>query len=83
MMSEITEERLELLLDAYGAEPARWPDREQEQVKKTNFALLVRTSNQLDAEQQKKLRTYRRARRPGPPGGPPGDPPGEPPGPPP
>ena len=51
----------------------------ERQVKKANFALLVRIKNQLDAEQQKKLRTYRKARPPGPPGGPPGEPPPPPP----
>jgi Spy/CpxP family protein refolding chaperone len=50
----------------------------EKQVKKANFALLVRIKNQLDAEQQKKLKTYRRA-RPGPPGPPPGEGPGPPP----
>jgi len=51
----------------------------EKQVKKTNFALLVRIKNQLDGEQQKKLRTYRKTRPPGPPGGPPGEPPPPPP----
>jgi Spy/CpxP family protein refolding chaperone len=51
----------------------------EKQVKKTNFALLVRIKNQLDGEQQKKLRTYRRNGPPGPPGGPPGGPPAPPP----
>lgn len=51
----------------------------EKQVKKANFALLVRIKNQLDGEQQKKLRTYRRSGPPGPPGMPGGGPPGPPP----
>jgi len=43
----------------------------EQQVKKANFTLLVRVKNQLDPEQQRKLRAI----RPGPPGRPP--PPGE------
>jgi Spy/CpxP family protein refolding chaperone len=43
----------------------------EQQVKKANFTLLVRVKNQLDPEQQRKLRAI----RPGPPGHPP--PPGE------
>ena len=46
----------------------------EQQVKKVNFALLVRIKNQLDAAQQAKLRTMRRE-PPGPPGGGPPPPP--------
>jgi Spy/CpxP family protein refolding chaperone len=45
----------------------------EQQVKKVNFALLVRIKNQLDPEQQAKLRALRPARPFGPPGGPPPD----------
>jgi len=44
----------------------------EQQVKKQNFRLLVRVKNQLDAEQQAKLRALR-PQRPGPPGPPPRD----------
>ena len=44
----------------------------EQQVKKANFTLLVRVKNQLDPEQQAKLRALRPAFRPGPPGPPPG-----------
>lgn len=43
----------------------------EQQVKKANFTLLVRIKNQLDPEQQTKLRALRPARPFGPPGGPP------------
>ena len=43
----------------------------EQQVKKANFALLVRIKNQLDAQQQAKLRALRPAHPFGPPGGPP------------
>lgn len=57
----------------------------EQQVKRLNFALLVEIKNQLDSDQQAKLRTLRSVRRPGPggPGGPGGPPPGERGGPPP
>jgi len=42
----------------------------EQQVKKVNFTLLVRIKNQLDPEQQVKLRAFRRSGPPGP-GGPP------------
>lgn len=45
------------------------------QVKKTNFALLVRIKNQLDPQQQAKLRALRPSRPGGPGGGPPPPPP--------
>jgi Spy/CpxP family protein refolding chaperone len=45
----------------------------EQQVKKTNFALLVRIKNQLDKGQQEKLRALRPSHRFG---GPPGPPPG-------
>ena len=44
----------------------------EQQVKKQNFLLLVRVKNQLDAEQQAKLRALR-PQHPGPPGPPPRD----------
>ena len=44
-------------------------------VKRVNFTLLVRIKNQLDPEQQAKLRTMRPPRGPGGPGGPPTGPP--------
>jgi Spy/CpxP family protein refolding chaperone len=43
----------------------------EQQVKKANFTLLVRIKNQLDPEQQAKLRALRPARPFGPPGEPP------------
>jgi Spy/CpxP family protein refolding chaperone len=43
----------------------------EQQVKKVNFTLLVRIKNQLDPEQQAKLRALRQAHPGGPPGGPP------------
>ena len=43
----------------------------EQQVKKANFSLLVRIKNQLDPEQQTKLRALRPARMFGPPGPPP------------
>lgn len=43
----------------------------EQQVKKVNFALLVRIKNQLDPEQQAKLRALRPAHSFGPPGPPP------------
>jgi Spy/CpxP family protein refolding chaperone len=43
----------------------------EQQVKKVNFGLLVRIKNQLDPEQQAKLRALRPARLRGPGGGPP------------
>jgi Spy/CpxP family protein refolding chaperone len=43
----------------------------EQQVKKTNFALLVRVKNVLDPEQQAKLRAIRPAFHGGPPGPPP------------
>ena len=43
----------------------------EQQVKKVNFALLVRIKNELDPEQQAKLRALRPAHRFGPPPGPP------------
>ncbi len=43
----------------------------EQQVKKVNFTLLVRIKNQLDPEQQAKLRTFRRPGMPGPGGLPP------------
>ena len=43
----------------------------EQQVKKVNFTLLVRIKNQLDPEQQAKLRALRPAHPFGPPGGPP------------
>src|SRR6059058_5315655 len=43
----------------------------EQQVKKVNFTLLVRIKNQLDSEQQEKLRALRPAHPFGPPGGPP------------
>ena len=43
----------------------------EQQVKKVNFTLLVRIKNQLDADQQAKLRALRPARFPGVPGPPP------------
>jgi Spy/CpxP family protein refolding chaperone len=43
----------------------------ERQVKKVNFTLLVRVKNQLDPQQQAKLRELRPAPRPGPPGAPP------------
>jgi Spy/CpxP family protein refolding chaperone len=43
----------------------------EQQVKKVNFGLLVRIKNQLDPEQQAKLRALRPARRGPGPGGPP------------
>ena len=46
----------------------------EQQVKKVNFALLVKIKNQLDPAQQAKLRTFRPS-RPGPPDGPPPGPP--------
>ncbi len=46
-------------------------------VKRTNFALLVRVKNQLDPEQQTKMRKYRPAGMMGPGGPPPGAPPPE------
>ena len=42
----------------------------EQQVKRANFALLVKIKNQLDPDQQAKLRALRRA-SPGPPEGPP------------
>jgi len=45
----------------------------EQQVKKTNFALLVRVKNTLDPEQQAKLRAIRPAFHGGPPGPPPHD----------
>jgi Spy/CpxP family protein refolding chaperone len=47
----------------------------EQQVKRANFALLVRIKNALDAKQQEKLRSLRQARMPGPPGQPGGPPP--------
>ena len=47
----------------------------EQQVKKVHFTLLVRIKNQLDPEQQAKLRALRQARPGGPPGGPPPPPP--------
>jgi Spy/CpxP family protein refolding chaperone len=41
----------------------------EQQVKKINFTLLVRIKNQLDPDQQEKLRKLRPARPFGPPGG--------------
>ena len=46
----------------------------EQQVKKVNFALLVKIKNQLDPAQQAKLRSFRPS-RPGPPDGPPPPPP--------
>ncbi|HUI28239.1 MAG TPA: hypothetical protein VL403_19320, partial [Candidatus Kryptonia bacterium] len=43
----------------------------EQQVKKANFALLVRIKNQLTSEQQAKLKTLRSSRPFGGPGGPP------------
>ena len=43
----------------------------EQQVKRTNFSLLVRIKNQLDPAQQAKLRTLRPTHPFGPPGGPP------------
>lgn len=43
----------------------------EQQVKKVNFTLLVRIKNQLDPQQQAKLRALRPAHPFGPPGGPP------------
>ena len=43
----------------------------EQRVKKVNFTLLVRIKNQLDPQQQEKLRALRRAHPFGPPGGPP------------
>ena|SRR5438445_11223886 len=43
----------------------------EQQVKKVNFTLLVRIKNQLDSQQQEKLRALRPAHPFGPPGGPP------------
>ena len=43
----------------------------EQQVKRANFALLVKIKNQLDSDQQAKLRALRRASPPGPPEGPP------------
>jgi Spy/CpxP family protein refolding chaperone len=43
----------------------------EQQVKKVNFALLVRIKNQLDSDQQAKLRALRPAHPHGPPGPPP------------
>src|SRR2546425_5380442 len=45
--------------------------RLEQRVKKVNFTLLVRIKNQLDPQQQEKLRALRRAHPFGPPGGPP------------
>jgi Spy/CpxP family protein refolding chaperone len=47
----------------------------EQQVKRANFALLVRIKNALDAKQQEKLRALRQTRMPGPPGQPGGPPP--------
>src|SRR5947199_8595651 len=41
----------------------------EQQVKKVNFTLLVRIKNQLDSQQQEKLRALRPAHPFGPPGG--------------
>ena len=43
----------------------------EQQVKKVNFTLLVRIKNQLDSQQQEKLRALRPAHLFGPPGAPP------------
>ena len=43
----------------------------EQEVKKGNFALLVRIKNQLDSSQQAKLRALRPQHSFGPPGGPP------------
>src|SRR5204862_6454456 len=43
----------------------------EQQVKKVNLTLLVRIKNQLDSQQQEKLRALRPAHPFGPPGGPP------------
>lgn len=43
----------------------------ERQVKKANFALLVKIKNQLDSDQQAKLRVLRQRSRPEPPGPPP------------
>lgn len=51
----------------------------EQQVKRLNFALLVEIKNQLDADQQAKLRALRAAHRPGQPGPHQGGPPGPPP----
>ena len=47
----------------------------EQQVKRVNFALLVRIKNALDPKQQEKLRALRPSRPPGPPGPPPPPPP--------
>jgi Spy/CpxP family protein refolding chaperone len=46
----------------------------EQQAKKTNFTLLVRIKNQLEPQQQAKLRALQPSSPPGPPGGPPPEP---------